>query len=223
MRYERPGRPIDARYTMVIRARRRAAVLGVRSGYTGEEYAAPTAGDERRSANVPLKDGRGPVDANASRKRRAGGRARRGLVAVVAAGVWSPACDRDDEELEAGDPVGPNDPESLQLSGPFNEHGSAHLDRENDLLGITLDDYFFAPTHVEILASDLGRELEVTLLNEGDERHTFTLDELGIDEVLEPGSERTIRMTIENVVPAVYECRFHGEQGMRGALSYEGS
>lgn len=158
------------------------------------------------------------------RKGAPGARVRRGVVAAVAAGaLWWPACDRDDEELDAGNPVGPDDPESLQLSGPINEHGSAHLDREYDLLGITLDDYFFAPTYVEILASDLGRQLEVTLLNEGEERHTFTLEDLNIDEVLEPGSERTIQLTIENVVPAVYKCRFHADRGMRGALSYEGS
>jgi hypothetical protein len=61
----------------------------------------------------------------------------------------------------------------------------------------------------------------ISIVNEGSVEHTFTLDELEIDEVLQPGDEVRIDLA-EETPPAQYEyrCRFHPD--MRGVIEYAG-
>lgn len=53
-------------------------------------------------------------------------------------------------------------------------------------------------------------------------RHTFTAEELGIDEELAPGADRMLDVVLRDI-PVGYICRFHADQGMRGAFSFEDS
>jgi hypothetical protein len=88
---------------------------------------------------------------------------------------------------------------------------------KGDATSIEADDSYFEKTFQKVTA---GQTVSVTIENEGSAQHTFTIDSLNIDEVLNSGDSTTV----EVVVPAdgatvVFYCRFHGDPGkMKGAF-----
>jgi plastocyanin len=85
---------------------------------------------------------------------------------------------------------------------------------------VEVDDFYFGPT---VLEGEAGQTLTVTLFNEGDAAHTFTVDELDVDEELQPGDEDvTAEVTFPDSGALVYYCRFHVSGGMLGGLSVGG-
>lgn len=78
-----------------------------------------------------------------------------------------------------------------------------------------LDDFYFGPTFVSASA---GQAFTLELKNEGKETHTFTSTALGIDEQLEPGQKRTVRVTAPQSGVALVICRIHQALGMQGAI-----
>lgn len=94
-------------------------------------------------------------------------------------------------------------------------HGSADVGGES-ALELELDDFYFGPT---VLEGDAGQTLTLTLHNEGDAPHTFTIDG-GPREELQPGDEGvTAQVTFPDSGALVFYCEFHRGQGMLGALS----
>jgi plastocyanin len=100
-----------------------------------------------------------------------------------------------------------------------NDHGSEDVSAESSI-EFELDDFYFEPT---VLQGEAGQTITLEALNEGDEAHTFTSDELGVDEELEPGAEASIEITFPESGQVVFECRFHAGQGMRGAVEVAAS
>ena len=98
-------------------------------------------------------------------------------------------------------------------------HGSADVsDREE--FGLELDDSYYGPT---VLEGKTSQQLGVTLHNEGELPHTFTIDGQA-EEELQPGDEDVrVYVTFPATGALVFYCRFHREQGMVGALSVGGS
>jgi plastocyanin len=84
---------------------------------------------------------------------------------------------------------------------------------------LELDDFYFGPT---ILEGEAGQSLTVSLHNEGDAPHTFTIDGV-VDDELQPGDEGTAEVTYPDSGALVFYCRFHRGGGMLGALSVGGS
>jgi plastocyanin len=85
---------------------------------------------------------------------------------------------------------------------------------------VELDDFYFEPT---VLEGAAGQTLTVTMFNEGDAPHTFTIDELQVDEELQPGDEDvTAEVTFPDSGALVFYCRFHVGGGMLGGLSVGG-
>ncbi|MGH2709977.1 MAG: cupredoxin domain-containing protein [Actinomycetota bacterium] len=98
-------------------------------------------------------------------------------------------------------------------------HGDADV-RGSSEFEIEADDFYFGPT---VLEGEAGQTLSLALHNEGGAAHTFTIDEAGIDEELQPDAEATVGVTFPASGALVFYCRFHRGSGMLGALSVGGS
>jgi plastocyanin len=103
----------------------------------------------------------------------------------------------------------------VSLEGTVNDHGAGEI--ENDELELELDDNYFAPTFAR---GTPGEEVTVELVNEGDATHTFTSDALGVDEELSGGDSSSVTITLPEEGAVEFHCRFHGEQGMKGAFYF---
>lgn len=95
-----------------------------------------------------------------------------------------------------------------------NDHGAEDVSGESSI-EFEMDDFYFEPT---VLQGEAGQTITLEAFNEGEAAHTFTSDELGVDEELQPGDEATIEVTFPDSGQVVFQCRFHAGQGMRGAI-----
>ena len=124
-----------------------------------------------------------------------------GLLLVL--GLVAAACGGDDE---GG---------SITIGGESaNDHGSEDVSGESSL-AFEMDDFYFEPT---VLQGVAGQTLTLDVENEGENAHTFTSDELGVDQEVGPGEEAEIEVTFPDSGQVVFHCRFHESQGMVGAL-----
>jgi plastocyanin len=106
----------------------------------------------------------------------------------------------------------------VSLPGTVNDHGSGDVG-DSGTLDLELDDEYFAPTFVNASA---GATIEVTLENEGDQPHTFTIDGTDVDEQVAPGASATVEVTMPDSGSLRYYCRFHVASGMQGAFVVSG-
>ncbi len=121
-----------------------------------------------------------------------------GLVAVLlAAGLLVAACGDDEEE----------------------EAPPAATSAPSGAVEIGADDFYFEPAQ---LAAQAGETVTVRVANEGAAPHTFTIDELNVDQVLNPGQEATVTFTPSQAGTLAFYCRFHRGQGMEGSLTVSG-
>lgn len=97
----------------------------------------------------------------------------------------------------------------------INDHGTETFTEKDFGVAMELDNFYFEPTYVK---SPGGGTATVELHNEGDVQHTFTIDELEVDEELAPGERKTITVEIGTETRYEFYCRFHAPQGMRGAF-----
>ncbi len=101
--------------------------------------------------------------------------------------------------------------------------GSLHVFAESDAvklapanaIEVELNDNYFNP---KVITIPNGKSTTLVLKNRGKKEHTFTVDQLGVDAEVQPGSEKTITVTPKN--PGTYElvCRYHLQQGMVGKV-----
>jgi plastocyanin len=126
-------------------------------------------------------------------------------LAIVAAGCGDD--DDSDTSTEAGAPP-------VSLEGRVNDHGTSDLGSSTDL-DLELDDSYFAPTYV---TAKPGSTVTVTLENEGDSAHTFTIDGTSVDEQVQPGATATVEVELPDDGTLAYYCRFHVSGGMQGAF-----
>lgn len=106
----------------------------------------------------------------------------------------------------------------VSLAGMVNDHGTTSLSGTE--LEMELDDFYFEPTFVKAAG---GREVRLSLSNKGNAPHTFTIDDLGIDEVLQPGAKATVTVKLPAGGTVAYYCRFHKASGMQGAFAVTGA
>ena len=101
--------------------------------------------------------------------------------------------------------------QNLRESAPAGERGT-------QTVGIDLTNAAFTPRSIEAV---VGRPLVLELHNKGFTAHTFTIDELHVDVVLDRGHDQTITITLPSQPGQLrFYCRFHGGEGMRGQISY---
>lgn len=145
-----------------------------------------------------------------------------GLVAVSCASQDNPTLQSGGggggEEEDAGE--GHEDQGTKEIGGEeATFHGSEDVSGSTEL-EVEADDFYFGPT---VLEGEAGQTLSVGLRNEGEANHTFTIDESGIDEEIQPGAETTVDVTFPQSGALVFYCTFHRGGGMLGALSVDGS
>jgi plastocyanin len=157
-------------------------------------------------------------------------RRRRGMPILIATalalGLVASACAEDTPTIQGGGGGGEDTGEGHEEQGTVmiageeaTNHGSADVTGSAEF-ELELDDFYFGPT---VLEGEAGQSLTVTMHNEGDAPHTFTIDEAGIDEQLQPGDEDvSVDVTFPDSGAAVFYCSFHRSQGMLGALSVGG-
>lgn len=102
----------------------------------------------------------------------------------------------------------------VKLDGTVNNHGAATV--KGGAVDIEQDDLYFESTFLKAKA---GSTVKVTLENEGDANHTFTIDGQDVDEELSPGDTVDVNVKIpSNGKPVTFYCRFHVSSGMQGAF-----
>ncbi len=105
--------------------------------------------------------------------------------------------------------------EATAGSDEINDHGTQTFTDAKFATDLELDDFYFEPTFIK---SPGGATATITLRNEGDAAHTFTSDALSVDEELEPGDKKKVKVEIGTETRYEFWCRFHRAQGMRGAF-----
>lgn len=142
------------------------------------------------------------------------------LVLVLSLALVATACGEEEPSLSAGAGGEGEGGESVTIAGrEATSHGSEDV-TGMVAVGLELDDFYFEPT---VLEGEAGQSLTVEMFNEGDAPHTFTIDELNIDEELQPGDKDvTAEVTFPDSGALVFYCRFHADGGMLGGLSVGG-
>jgi plastocyanin len=133
------------------------------------------------------------------------------VLAAVALAV--PACSQNESPTLEGSP--PPEETTSAPSSAVNDHGTKTFTSQQFELELELDDFYFEPTYIKSPGSATAK---IELHNEGSATHTFTIDALNIDEELAPDATKSITVNIGTETRYEFYCRFHGDQGMRGAF-----
>jgi plastocyanin len=133
------------------------------------------------------------------------------FVLLVGSSVLA-ACGDDSSGGGSSDEGGTDTP--VDLSGEVTNKGTEDLGDATEL-ELEADDFYFEPTFVKATP---GTTVTVTVENEGDATHTFTIDDAGVDEEVSPGDSAQVDVAVPDSGIANFYCRFHRSQGMQGAV-----
>ena len=97
--------------------------------------------------------------------------------------------------------------ESVDVTQPPIESGNT--------IEVELNDDYFNPKDITI---PNGKTTTLILKNKGLKKHTFTVEKLGIDTVVQSGTEKTI--SVKPTETGTYDliCRYHFQEGMVGKV-----
>jgi plastocyanin len=95
-----------------------------------------------------------------------------------------------------------------------NDHGTKDVSGESEV-EVELDDDYFEPT---VLEGTPGQKVTLELENEGGSEHNLTIDELQIDQDVEPGDKAEVEVTFPDSGTLTFFCKYHRGQGMAGAF-----
>ena len=98
-------------------------------------------------------------------------------------------------------------------------HGTKDVSGETGKVEIEMYDDYFEPT---VLKGEPGQTVTLELKNEGNNPHTLTISDKGIDQEVQPGDEAEADVTFPESGELVFVCRFHESKGMVGALEVSG-
>jgi plastocyanin len=108
---------------------------------------------------------------------------------------------------------------TITLSGQTaNNHGEVDVTGRKKIV-VTMNDFYFSPTVIKGTAS---QTITLELKNEGTVVHNFSVQAFNasIDQDVQPGQTKDVKVQFGNVLDsiAVFQCKFHASQGMRGAI-----
>lgn len=87
---------------------------------------------------------------------------------------------------------------------------------EGGAVTIEMGEFFFEPT---VVVAPANEELEITLVNAGDNVHNFEVPERGIDLTFAEGDTETVTLRMPDAAQAMtFQCKFHLPRAMRGEL-----
>jgi plastocyanin len=108
---------------------------------------------------------------------------------------------------------------SITIAGQeATNHGSEDVSGASEV-EVEVDDFYFEPT---VLEGEAGQRLSVSLHNEGNAPHTFTIESQDVDVQLEGGESGEAEVTFPDSGALAFICRFHVGGGMLGGLSVGG-
>ena len=99
-------------------------------------------------------------------------------------------------------------------------HGTKDVSGETGKVDVELDDDYFEPT---ILKGEPGQTVTLELMNEGNNPHTLTIADQGVDQEVQPGDEAEVEVTFPQTGVLAFVCTFHEANGMVGALETSGT
>ena len=140
------------------------------------------------------------------------------VLLVALAGCGNDAADTNTVATPPDDYGTDASPTASGAEPAINDHGTKTFTEQTFAVDIEMDNedgFYFEPTFIK---SPGGSTATVTLHNEGTVQHTFTIDDLDVDEELAPDEEKTITVDIGDETRYEFFCRFHEGQGMRGAF-----
>jgi plastocyanin len=88
-----------------------------------------------------------------------------------------------------------------------------------DSVELVAQDFSFDPTTLDLPA---GEEVTVTLTNEGEAEHSFTVEDLDVETEAEGGESAEVSFTAPEEGTVEFHCKYHPDQ-MTGEISVEGS
>jgi plastocyanin len=135
------------------------------------------------------------------------------VLAIFAVSLFG--CAQDEDPAVQGEPSPEATTAEASPDGEVNEHGTETFTDEAFELEMELDNFYFEPTYIKAPG---GSTATLELFNEGSAPHTFTIDALEVDEELQPDERKTIEVELGTETRYEFYCRFHGDQGMRGAF-----
>jgi plastocyanin len=136
-------------------------------------------------------------------------------IATFAAVLLLGGCGSDDDGGSGGSGAEGGDSDApVELSGEVNDEGTEDA-TGSDTLELEAGDFYFGPTFIKATP---GSTLTLTVANEGDANHTFTVDDQDIDTDVEPGASADVDVTVPDDGNVSFYCRFHIGQGMQGAV-----
>ena len=148
------------------------------------------------------------------------------LLVVMLVGAMV-ACGGDDEPADNADnaPAAEQEQEgqeeaegTLTIDGQeANSHGEEDVTGASEV-ELEADDFYFEPT---LLAGEAGQEVTITIENEGESPHNFSITDQDIDEDIEPGDDVEVTVTFPDSGTLVYFCAFHQGNGMLGGLEVQ--
>jgi plastocyanin len=105
----------------------------------------------------------------------------------------------------------------VSLSGTVNDKGTKDASGSSVTLDLSQGNYFFSPTFVK---ASPGAKVTVTVKNNGDTKHTFTIDSPAVDVTLDSGTTKTVSFKLPAGGVINFYCRFHRSSGMQGAFYF---
>ena len=104
--------------------------------------------------------------------------------------------------------------EPVTLEQPLNNEGVVDIGDDTTITVEAADNYF-EPTFTKAAS---GAEVQVTVENEGNTTHTFTIDDQNVAVEVAPGDSSEATVTLPDGEALRYYCTIHESQGMQGAF-----
>ena len=105
---------------------------------------------------------------------------------------------------------------TLGSLGVFAESGVVTQPMETGKsIEVVLNDDFFNP---KVITIPNGTTTTLILKNKGTKEHTFTVEKLGIDAEVQPGTEKNITVKPKKIGTYDLICRYHLQEGMVGKV-----
>lgn len=107
----------------------------------------------------------------------------------------------------------------VTLQGPVNNEGTEDLTSQamSIQFSIEADDFYFKPTFIKATP---GASVNIEVENEGDTSHTFTIEDLDVDEQVAVGQKSETTFTLPSSGVVNFVCTIHVGQGMQGAFYF---
>ena len=107
----------------------------------------------------------------------------------------------------------------LKVAGAnANYHGSKDISGAKKVY-IEIEDNYFSPT---VIKGDPGQKILVSLENESQSPHTFTIGGRYVDQEMQPGGLSEVKVTLPKSGNLSFYCKFQKKNGMAGGFNVTG-